>query len=210
MLALLLLVVRRPTSDVSRFALVWSACALAGFAIPPRFSEHYLLPSTPALAMAIASYGFSFKDVVRRPIVALIAVALLALTAVNAFEAARGFDRYAAYVEGLGRWIRSSVGSGAVMYSREFVPEVQLASDAVSPGKSGVMAGALTWQRLPQVIIFGPYRLPDLALQSRALIVPWKSKSVVYEPVCPGRTGRLIVYAESSAVAAFRCVGLQL
>jgi hypothetical protein len=207
MLALLLLVVRRPTSNVSRFALVWSACALAGFVIPPRFSEHYLLPSTPALAMAIAAYGFSLKAVVRRPIVALLALALLSMSAVNAFKAALGFAEYATYVEGLGRWIRSSVGSGAVIYSREFIPEVQLASDARKPGKSYAMAGPLAWQELPQVILFGPNKMPKLALEYRDVIATWNSTRIVYKPVCPGRTGRLIVYAESHSVNAFRCSG---
>jgi hypothetical protein len=59
LLLLLLLAVRRPVSAASRFALIWSACALAGTAIPPRFSEHYFLPSVPALAMAIAAFGLS-------------------------------------------------------------------------------------------------------------------------------------------------------
>jgi hypothetical protein len=199
--ALLLLVIRRPTSPVSRFALVWSACAFAGFVIPPRFAEHYLLPSTPALAMAIASYGLSLKDVVRRPIIALVALALLSTMALNIVRIARAFDSYALYVQRIGHWIRSSIGDGALVYTFEFVPEVQLASDAVRPTRDDPSA----WTEVPEVVVFGPSAAPDLARKHYNVTAQGDAKTVVYVPVCPGLTGRLFIYAVSSKVHAFPC-----
>ena len=205
MLALLLIVLRRPSTPTARFALIWSACMLAGFAIPPRFSEHYLLPSTPALAMAIACYGVSFKDVLRRPILALAAVALLAFAARNTIRQAIYDDSYAAYSQRMGHWIAANLGPGAVIYTFEFVPEVLLAADGVGPGRSDPRAGPFAWGRMPDVLVFGPHEAPDSARRHFDITAQRDSATITYVAVCPGRTGGLIIYAVSSKAGAFAC-----
>jgi hypothetical protein len=205
MLALLLIVLRRPTTRASRFALIWSGCMLLGFAIPPRFSEHYLLPLTPALAMAIASYGVSFKDALRRPIVALAALALLAFAAWLTIREARYIDTYAAYSQRMGHWIGAHAGSGAVIYTFEFVPEVLLAADGIGPGRSDLTAGPFGWDRMPDVLVFGPHQAPDLARRHFDITAQRDARTIVYVPVCPGRTGDLIIYVVASKAGAFVC-----
>lgn len=209
MLALLLLVVRQPASDASRFALVWSACALGGFIISPQFvTDRFLLPSVPALAMAIASYGPGLKDMARRPIVAIVACALLLLTAINSVRDAQRVDLYADYVQAFGGWIRSSVGSGAPMFVHDWAPEVPLASDALMLRRYDD-AGRLVIGATAEVLVFGPFEIPDAVRRGDDLSPPSGSRAIVYKRACPRAAPHLlyfIVYAAAAKSDAFSCM----
>jgi len=205
MLAMLAVVVRRPATRAERFALIWSGCMLAGFAIPPRFSEHYLLPAVPALAMAIAAYDPSLIAARRRALVALVALGLLVFAARNSIRHGQHVDAYAAYAQRIGHWIGANLGVGAVIYTFEFVPEVLLAADGVSPGRTYEQDGNFARERIPDVLVFGPYNPPDVARRHLDITARRQSVTVTYVPVCAGRTGELIVYVVSSKAGVFAC-----
>ena len=208
-LLLLWLVVRRPASAASRFALIWSGCALAGTAIPPNFFEVSFLPLTPALAMAIASFGFARENLVRRPIIAFTAAALIAVATQKALAVRTDLDALVSNYVPISEWIRSSIGTGATIYTEDYVPEVYLAAHALMPGRSSLLfftTGRLTWRRVPQLLIFGPFNIPPpVRLQKPLRDVD--HGGLIFDPVCPGRTGDLALYALPGSVGAFGCAG---
>jgi hypothetical protein len=211
LLLLLLLAVRRPVSAASRFALIWSACALAGTAIPPRFSEHYFLPSVPALAMAIAAFGLSKKHVLRRPFLAVGAAALSLFMFERSATLARGFSERANEVVVVGGWIRSNIGAGGTVYPDEFAPELELAASARRPpteaGLQDILRKRFAWKIPPQVIVFGPYTIPDSVRQGHSVTVTSgpTTRPFKYVPVCLGLTGPYAVYVLPRSAKAFRC-----
>src|SRR6202162_1803487 len=217
---MVVLAVRRPVGDASRFALIWSACALAGTAVPPNFFENYFVPSPPAFAMAIASFGFSIGDVVRRPMMARIAAFVVVLAAAGLIVIA--VQRVASlrtmliafetnYVV-VGHWIRSSLGSGATSLSDEYLPEVYLAAHARMPYHSSLLlfsAERGTWRSDPQALIFGPHHTPAFTQAQKPLAATLHG-GLIFDPACPGRTGTLVLYASHDSVAALRCTSYQL
>jgi hypothetical protein len=77
-IAVALGVMRRPSSDRERFALVWLAGALAGAAISLGFSEHEFIPSVAPLVFTIATYAERVRfSLVRSAALAAVAVALV-------------------------------------------------------------------------------------------------------------------------------------
>ncbi len=207
MLALLLLVVRRSASGAARFALVWLACALGGFVISPQFvTDRFLLPSVPAFAMAIASYNPALDDVKRRPIVAIVALALLLLTAINSARDANKVGLYAEYVQSYGAWVRASVGSGAPMFVRDWAPEVPLAADALMLRRYDD-AGRLVVPASTQLLVLGPFEIPDAARRGEDLTLPSGSRQLLFKRVCPrDHPLFLILYAVASKTDAFSCM----
>ncbi|MBV8222589.1 MAG: hypothetical protein JO293_04465 [Candidatus Eremiobacteraeota bacterium] len=201
MLAWLGLVIRRPQTPAQRFALIWSGCALIGFLIPPTFSEHYLLPSTAALAMAIASYPFEWRLVLERQIAVLVVVVCAWFSAQRSLVTARTYHSYAAMVQNVGTWIRGDAGSGLILYSREYIPEIQLAADARLVSPTGFLdydekMNAL--ERLPQIIVWGTHSWPGEVVRHETIFARTAAGSLMYYPVCVGRTGSLALYAPAS------------
>jgi len=204
---LLLLAVRRPLGPASRFALVWSGCAALGTAIPPNFFESYFLPLTPALSMAIASFGLPRANLIRRPSFALGALVLVALATQRALAIRTAIaDLQSNYVP-VGAWIRSSIGSDATIYTEEYLPEVFLAAHARMPAPASLLVfspGRLEWLRPPQLLVFGPRFASPVARQNQPLFATRHDRRE-YDPVCTGRTGSLILYAPPQDVSTFRC-----
>jgi len=208
LLLLLLMVARRPIGPASRFALIWSACALAGTAVPPNFFEHYFIPATPALSMAIASFRLTLKDAMARPIVAALALLLLLNDAERVVANAAKVAVKAKSIAVIGGWIRSSVGSGTTIYTWEYLPELDLATLAKIPGRSSLLdftGQRFDWPRFPQVIVFGPTDVPRYIQRSEPIDARGETASLRYLPVCAGNTGRFVVYAIPSLTYAFRC-----
>jgi len=209
LLLLLLMVVRRPLAPASRFALIWSACALAGTAIPPDFFEHYFLPSVPALVMAIASFGPTFRDVMRRPIIAAAALLLLYNDAQRIVANTDKFERQAETIVVLGEWIRSSIGGGATIYTYEYLPELDLVASAVMPGRSSLLdftGERFNWPHFPQVIVFGPHTpLPHIVEARKPIVARGRKRTVKYVPVCTDSTAIFLVYSIPSLAASFHC-----
>jgi hypothetical protein len=205
MLALLLAAVRKPVGEASRFALIWSACALAGSFIPPNFYEHYYLPSVPALAMAIASFGLTAKDFARRPIVAIIAAALLVVAVSQSMKMMRAVQADAGYVERVGTWIRSSLKNQPTVYTFEYYPDIQYASD------SRIAGGGWRWnQPIPDVVVAGPVHIPDKIRRHELMQFTWgkyqKRKTLMYVPVCPLLLSYPVaIYVRAGEAAGFRC-----
>jgi hypothetical protein len=213
LMLLLLLTVRRPVNAASRFALVWSACALAGTAIPPNFYEHYFLPLTPALSMAIASFGLSRENLVRRPIVAIAVLVLCLMTIAKTADATRESWERSNEVVAIGGWIRSSVGSDAFIFTDEFLPELDLVTLARMPGPSSLLVYTqerFAWAHWAQVIVFGPdsVTIPRIVRQGEPFMP--QHLRVQYVPVCLGRTGHFVVYTLPGSVNLFRCTGATL
>lgn len=210
MLALLLLVVRRSVGDASRFALIWSACAFFGFVISPQFvTDRFLVPSTSALAMAIASFGPSRNDLMRRPIVALTALAFLVLTAVNTVRDGDKTRHYAAYAQAFGGWIRASAGSGRRMFVRDWAPEIALASDAVMLRRYDD-AGNLVVQPAAELLVFGPFEIPQAVREGADLVITSGRTRVVFRRVCPSvavHQAFCIIYSRLEVVDRFSCRG---
>jgi hypothetical protein len=210
MLALLLLVARRPIGDASRFALIWSACAFFGFVISPQFvTDRFLLPSTPALAMAIASFSPSRRDMMRRPLVALVVLALLMLTSINTVRDADKTRHYANYAQAFGNWIRASAGSGRRMFVRDWAPEIALASDAVMLRRYDD-AGHLVVQPTAELLVFGPFEIPQAVREGADLVITSDGKRVVFRRVCPDVAAHpafCIIYARFEIINKFSCKG---
>jgi hypothetical protein len=201
LVTLLLIVVRRPLGEASRFALSWSACALAGSFIPPNFSEHYYLPAVPALAMAIASFGLKKTDFVRRPIVAAIAALALVVAVRQTVINAINVRDDAAYVTTLGNRIRDALGSGADVYTREYFPDIQLASDARNIGSLW-----LPGQPIPDVIVAGPRSLQEMVETRRPVRWIFGDASLIYDPACGNDTDSLIaLYVIRAKASKFHC-----
>jgi hypothetical protein len=204
LLAFLLVVASKPLGETSRFALLWSACALAGSFIPPNFSEHYYLPSIAPLALAIASFGVTPAAFRRRPVLALVAAVALIFAARQTVVNADVVRADAAYVATLGTWIRDSFGSGAYVYTEEYFPDIQLASDARNIG-----ARWHAGQPIPDVIVAGPRSLPKMVHVRQEVTWDFGGTKFTYRPVCAGRTGSLIaIYAISNSASAFHCATL--
>jgi hypothetical protein len=201
LLGLLGLVLRKPVGETSRFALTWSACALGGSFIPPSFSEHYYLPSIPALAMAVASFSVTAKDFARRPIVAVLTAALFALDARQTVLETDGAREDAVYAQRVGTWIRASIGSGAAIFTSEYFPEIQLASDSRTIGpawRSG--------EPIPDVLVAGPFTLPDVFRAPEPLRFTFDAAAASYVRVCGNYTGLFVrIYARTTRAAAFHC-----
>ena len=208
MLALLLLVVRRPIGKTSRFALVWSAVAFFGFVISPQFvTDRFLLPSTPALAMAIASFDFSRANVKRRAVVALAALALLILTSLNTIRDAKKTAHYAAYAQAFGGWIRASVGSGRRMFTRDWAPEIALASDATMLRRYDDV-GHLVVQPTAELLVFGPFEIPPAVREGADLVITSGAAHIVFSRVCPNGAAQrafCLIYALPRIVNRFSC-----
>ena len=205
-LLILLLVVRRPASAASRFALIWAGCALLGTA--PSFFENYFLPLTPALAMAIASFGLSRENLVRRPIVALAVFVLIAVATQKALALKTALDALGSNYVTVGAWIRSSVGSGATIYTEDYLPEVYLAARADMPDRSSLLIFSedrLTWSRTPRLLVFGPKDIPPYVRQPKPLFA--QRHGLWFDPICRGRTGVLALYALRDNAGAFECPG---
>lgn len=202
LLAILFLVLRRPITDPARFALVWFACALLGAFIPPSLYEHYFLSIVPALSMAIAAFGITKRDVVRRPALAVVAAILLAVTIRQTIVVAVDYQRYTSYVRDFGSWMNAALGDGAPIYTPEYVYEVQLASNGLLPGP---YADPTTWIRKPQAFVFGPYFWPDAAKEHRPILAKNGNVTTLYVPVCPGLTGKLAVYVLREKAPSFSC-----
>jgi len=208
LLLLLLMVVRRPIGAASRFALIWSACALLGTAIPPDFFEHYFLPSTPALSMAIASFRPTVNDIFRRPIFAAAALWLAYYDATIVAANTQRFDVQAKMVIVVGEWIRSSIGSGATLYTYEYLPEMDLVAQANMPGRSSLLdftRERFNWPRFPEVIVFGPNDIPRSILKLKPIVARTRTKSAKYVPVCADSTGRFIIYSTPDLTGSFHC-----
>jgi hypothetical protein len=209
---LLLVAARRPLGAASRFALTWSCCAALGTAIPPNFFESYFLPLTPALSMAIASFGLSRASLLRRPLFAVGALVLVVLATHRAFVIWDAIGSLESNYVPVGAWIRSSIGTGATIYSEEYIPEVYLAAHARMPGPASLLAFSqerLEWIRPPRLLIFGP-RNPSPAVRSNQPLFAMRHDRKEYDPVCAGRTGSLILYAPPRDVDAFHCQGTYL
>jgi hypothetical protein len=205
MIALLLLVVRRPTSDVSRFALIWSTCALAGFFIPPLLlADRFLLPATPALAMAIASYNPTPMDVTRRPLLALVALALVALAAFNTVRQAEITNSNSRYLAALGEWIRSSYVSGATMYTFDYVPELPLAADSTRL-VSNTSGAQRAWSTTPDILVAGPFPDPAAVQRNPELTIASGVNRIAYKLVCPQRAEPFAIYVAAPRAPAFNC-----
>lgn len=207
MLALVLLVAGRPASDSARFALLWSACAVAGLFVPPfLLADRFLLPVTPALAMAIAAFRPSLRDVRRRPMVAILALALLCLSAVNTVRYTEGQQRYALYVHAYGAWIRSSVRRDVNMLTYDYAPELPLAADATM---LGVLSHPTDPLATPSVLVFGPYDIPEAVLQGKPVRLTTSAQKVlIFEPVCqPTQPVKrfFVVYVPPPKVGLFSC-----
>jgi len=219
MVLMLVLVARRPVGDASRFALIWSACALVA-ALPPNLFETYFVPSTPAFAMAIASFGLSFGDIVRRPpiarvgafVVALAAAAFIVVAAQRVLEIRNAVSAGVLNYVVVGHWIRSSLGGDATIYSDEYLPEVYLAAHAHIADRSNLLTFSPegdTWRSEPKALIFGPNHTPAFVQMQKPLVAT-RHGGMIFDPVCPGRTGVLAVYALHGSGAAFRCTRYQL
>ena len=205
LLALLLVAVRKPVGQTSRFALTWSGCALAGSFIPPNFYEHYYLPSIPALAMAIASFGLTAKDVARRPIVAIIAAALLVLAVRQSMATMNAAQADAGYVQRIGTWIRSSLKDRPTVYTFEYYPDIQFASDSRIAG-----GGWRSNQPIPDVVVAGPVDIPEKIRRHELMQFTWgmkkKRTTLMYVPVCPLLLSYPIaLYVRADEAAEFRC-----
>jgi len=205
LLALLVMVIRKPIAETSRFGLIWSACALVGSLIPPNFSEHYYLPSIPALAMAIASFGIAKKDFIRRPDVAVVAAIALVIAGGQTVHNALIVREASAYVQVLGNWIRDSVGSDANVYPYNYFPDIQLAAEARNTGpvwKPG--------QPIPDVIVAGPRSLSKMVRTRQAVGMKFGSTRQIYVPACPRNTGGMIaIYTLPSRASGFDCARIQ-
>jgi len=203
---LLLVAARRPIGPASRFALIWTACAFAGLLLPPNFYDHFFLPLTPALSMAIASFSLSVKDMLQRPVLAAAALAFAALAAQRTVADATTADKKTLNEVLVGEWIRSNAGSDAVVYTDEYLPELELAAHARLPGRASLLPFTqerFDWTRRPEAIVFGPDDIPPLVKQEKRIVTPNIRQS--YVPICRGLTGQLIVYTLPSSVAVFHC-----
>ncbi len=213
LLALLAVVVRRPLSERSRFALTWSGCMLLGGLIPPTLLEHYFLPSTPALAMAIASFGIEWRLFVGPPLAvalrasaALVALVALALTLWQTVAEGSAYQRNARFYQGLGDWIRASTGPGAAVYTPDFSLEIQLAADATNLGLSSHPE-----DRQPDVVVAGPMSLLSMVNSPQPTNINFGFASSLYVPVCADKTGPyLIVFIASRKASKFRCENLKV
>jgi len=208
---LLLVVARRPLGPASRFALIWSGCALLGTAIPPKFAEHYFLPSIPPLTMAIASFGLPQPQFNWRLLPLAGALALSAVTAQRTLFFAQSFSSRAIGVVNLGDWLRSSIGPDAIVFPYEFAPEVDLAADAHLPasdaGLRNILLKRFDWTTPPQVVVFGPFFVPPRVRQGLAVEIRSSpaARRIAYAPVCRGLTGGFAVYARPQYAADFHC-----
>src|ERR1700693_1550241 len=213
---LLVAVARAPVSAASRFALIWSACALLGTAIPPKFAEHYFLPAVPALSMAIASFGLPKPRLNWRLLAVAGALALMVVAVQQTLFFTRSFRARALSVVNLGEWIRSSTGAGAIVYPYEFVPEVDLAASAHLPssdaGLHNILLRRFAWRTPPEVVVFGPFVIPPRVRQG----LPVKIRSspaaqpIAYVPVCFCLTGGFAVYVRPHDAADFHCTKVEL
>jgi hypothetical protein len=161
--------------------------------------------------MAIASFGLSRENLVRRPIVALAALVLTGLTTQRVIENATTSDTAEVNAVSVGEWIRSSAGSDTFVYTDEYLPELDLAARARMPGRASLLPFTqerFAWTHRPLVIVFGPSEVPPIIRQGKSFIA--QNLRVRYVPVCVGRTGYLIVYTLPSNVKLFRCTGTTL
>jgi len=212
--SILLLVVafRRPLGAASRFALIWCGCAAFGTAIPPNFFENYFLALTPALAMAIASFGLSRAELLRRPLVSFAAFVLIAVAAGRAYVIRAAIGGLESNYLPVAAWIRSSLGSGATIYTEEYIPEMFLATHARMPGPSTLLVFSrerLEWMRPPQLLIFGPRVTSPQARLNQPLFAMHHGRRE-YDPICTGSTGSLILFAPPQDIPAFHCTGPNL
>jgi len=201
MLSWLVVVFRLPSAEAQRFGLVWSACMLLGFVIPPVFAEHYLICATPALAMALASFPLSRPQLVARQIPAFLALVFVVIAGARTVAVTRVFQQYAKEVSAMGSWIQADVGPGAIVYTREYLPEVQLAADAALVSPTGFLdydAQMNDWERNPQIIVWGTHTWPLEVARHQNLIAKTPRGELLYRPVCPGRTGPFALYSPLS------------
>lgn len=228
LLCLLFATLRRPEDRAQRFALWWSACALAGTALPPRFTEHFFLPSVPALSMAVAAYGLPSRGALRRPLALLLAAGCAFFAIRSDIVISRSNQLYAVYIQNAGRWITDNVGRGRVIWSEEYIPELDLAADAILPDPYALVTnyqdlaqGILRergheipvrivraiWDRWPDLLVFGPISRPDDSVQSLLLVTPDARLRATYALVC-GRNlflSHMAFYAPPELARRFTC-----
>lgn len=224
LLLLLWLVARDVENEAQAFALWWAVVALMGTAIPPKFSEHYFLPSVPALSMAVGAFGFPRGSVRARPVAAILLAASLIFTVRNAVVVTAAALPYGRTVEALSRSVLSSIGPGHVLWTSEYAPELFLATLSVQAGPLtihgqesgfGAASGASTdlaiakdqWLHYPDLVIYGPYK--PLRRQRLALLNWSLLGGPPYVAVCPRQYGPFAVYATAELSRRLSCATAQ-
>ena len=156
-------------------------------------------------------FGLTLEAALRRPIVAGAALLLLAFTVQRAAASAGIADTKTANALVVGGWIRSNAGDDAVVYTDEYLPELELAAHARLPGRASLLPFTqerFAWTRRPVAIVFGPADIPPIVKQEKRIVTPNIHQR--YVPVCTGLTGQLIVYSLPSSVKSFRCTATAL
>jgi hypothetical protein len=136
LLAALALVVRWPSEERERFALLWVGAALGSVFALQNFFDHHFLPATAAFVFAVAA--FSSK---RRPGLARFGVCTLLIvffvwqTIAWEIESLVGVPTVIAAVLDTGRRIRATAGPGAALRLDHYEPGIFLAADAALPDR---------------------------------------------------------------------------
>lgn len=224
LVCLLLVVIKRPSTEGQRFTLIWALCALIAAVIPPRFFEWYFLPEITALCATIAAFGFSRGLFARSIGGALRSVAALAFVAFMGYGLFIDvvdhifLERYAADVMTTSNLVRNSLGLGWVLYTPLYTPEVFLLTEAVEtdPGASAtghftvsaVLNGGVTianqrWERAPQLVVDGGPFNP--AGHYAWLKIANRANQIVqtFVPICSDETGQLALYAQPALCPVF-------
>lgn len=222
LLALVLLAIRRPSTDAQRFSLWWLACAFPAALFPPSLLAWYFVPVMPPATMVVAAYGVSRDIVRRRALVAVLASGLCGYAVWLDYRDTVYINSYATYVRSVGQWIRDTMGKGTVMWAVDYLPELYLSSGAAEPyagainaahvvyTKSYVAAGASalqvgTWTRAPQIVAEGGPQQPPPPRTNFYLLNTATRVSYDYIAVCRGAYGvhiRLYAVAQECAALA--------
>lgn len=220
LLLLLWLVAHEVETEAQAFGLWWSLVALMGTAIPPKFSEHYFLPSVPALVMAIGSFGCSRPVWRARPLVAFLLAITVFVTMRNTITVTSAALSYGRSVQELGNWMVSTLGPGHILWTNEYVPELFLATLSIQAGpltihgqqagfggddRTDLAVAKDAWLHYPQIVVYGPYkplRQPALHLLDWSLL-----GGPSYVPVCAERLAGspFALYATADLVRRLAC-----
>lgn len=215
-------VAAKPKTDIQYFSLRWITCAAVGTCVPPKWSEHYFLPSVPALCCAISAYGSVPKSGKRRVLTGGIAGLFAAWATVNAWTSLPNFRMYSVYVRALGTFVIRNTGTGHVLATDEYIPELYLAADSVEPypgaiggqgngygtsqNNAAFLVSRNAWVRVPEFVAYGPTLHMPVLPRNVTIFNTVSQRQVTYQLVCADRPlGPIYLFASSEIASKFRC-----
>lgn len=202
--ALLLFVVRKPRNADESFALWWIGCALAAAMVTRQFYPHYFLAAIPALIYGIATFGFAWNVAQARAVLVLIAAFFILRCADATLIESKAAKRDAENARMLGATIRHALGSGAVIFSDAYAPEIYLASDALLPDRFAIN------EPVPAQKPFIQSHRPLHERKAAVVVTPalQGTNRRMYRArirVCEGSFAEWHLYVSTSMVSKFKC-----